>query len=177
MLALASMPEGRIMKTIGRTTMPRRRTQRRPLRPVEGNCFHQARPPRSCGHRRPDCAEGGKEMCSPARSDQLPGPWKAHGRGRWISIPCTRRALLSLSPTRNVNYTFWFASMLCPLPAVYCTGGIRKHATPASVRTIHNIASMTSSGEYFLFRRCGPMIFSVTWHCISVRRLGHHFAT
>ena len=55
---LASMPEGRIMKTIGRTTMPRRRTQRRPLRPVEGNCFHQARPPRSCGHRRQDGVEG-----------------------------------------------------------------------------------------------------------------------
>lgn len=41
---------GRIMKTIGRTAMPRRRTQHGPPRPVEGNCFHQAQP-RSCGCR------------------------------------------------------------------------------------------------------------------------------
>ena len=205
------IPEGRIMKTTGRTAMPRRRTQHGPPRPVEGNCFHQAQPPCSCGcrwqvgvedefhfpsrgrrrqvgdggegggsvihtqsfhaagvaaasvrpgperkppwpeqvqfsnprgpgdisrigagcdgtanlhdrgklisaiHRRarhateapgrPVCVEGGKEMCPPSRSDPSPGPWKAHGRRRWISIPSTRRALLSLSPTNNVNYT------------------------------------------------------------------------
>lgn len=47
----APMPEGWIMKTIGRTVMPWRRMQHGPLRPVEGNCFHQAQLPRSCGRR------------------------------------------------------------------------------------------------------------------------------
>lgn len=56
-------------------------------------------------HGRPVCVEGGKEMRPPSRSVPAPEPWKAHGCRRWISIPSTRRALLSLSPTENVNYT------------------------------------------------------------------------
>ena len=54
---------------------------------------------------RPVCVEGGKEMCPPARPDPAPGQWKAHGRRRWIAIPCQRKPLLSLSPAKNVNYT------------------------------------------------------------------------
>ena len=59
-------------------------------------------------HGRPVCVEGGKEMRPPSRSVPAPEPWKAHGCRRWISIPSTRRALLSLSPTENVvTWTFW----------------------------------------------------------------------
>ena len=56
-------------------------------------------------HGRPASVEGGKEMCPPARSDPVPGPWKAYARRRWISIPLHAQGLLSLSPTGNVNYT------------------------------------------------------------------------
>ena len=56
-------------------------------------------------HGRPVCVEGGKEMRPPSRSVPAPEPWKAHGCRRWISIPSTRRALLSLSPTKNINCT------------------------------------------------------------------------
>ena len=55
-------------------------------------------------HGRPASVEGGKEMCPPARSDPVPGPWKAYARRRWISIPLHAQGLLSLSPTGNVNY-------------------------------------------------------------------------